>query len=174
MEQLGFFFVVLLAIAAVLANIGIWAPRKTWVRISAVGAIALFIPAAYASLSDLLSRPKPVSIEWLHRQAKEATVLGARIEEGKAIYLWLQLPGETQPRAYVMPYDLETAKQLYKAQTAAKQNGTETRMKRPFGKRSERKTSERQFFAPPQPPRPEKPSTGATGPIIVPPPGSGG
>ena len=167
MDQLGFFFVIFLAIAAVLANIGVWAPRKTWVRFGAVAATALFIPAAYASLSDLLSRPKPVSLEWVHRNAKEARVLSARIEEGQAIYLWLKLPGAAQPRAYVLPYDLETAKQLYKAQTAAKKNGTETRMKRPFSSRNNRRAMEDRFFAPPQPPRPVK-SGSKSHPIEVP------
>jgi len=174
MAQFGLFFVVLLAIAAVLANIGIWAPRKTWVRVAAVGATALFIPAAYASLSDLLSRPKPVSLEWMHRQAKEATVLGARIREGEAIYLWLQLPGEAQPRSYVLPYDLETAKQLHKAQGSAQKNGTETRMKGPFRKRGEREKLRPQFFAPPQPPRPEKPSNQGAPPLNMPRPGTNG
>lgn len=171
MEQVGVFFVVFLAIAAVLASIGIWAPRRTWVRISAVSIMALFVPAAYAGLSDLLSRPKPVSIEWVHRNAKEATVLGARILEGQAIYVWLQLPGTAQPRAYVLPYDQETARQLHKAQSSAKENGTETRMKRPFESRNNRKTAEdrEQFFAPPQPPQPEKP-TDRQMPQRVPPP----
>jgi hypothetical protein len=173
MEQLGYFFVIFLAIAAVLANIGVCAPRKTWVRICAVAVTALFIPAAYASLSDLLSRPKPVSLEWVHRHAKEATVLGARIEEGKAIYVWLQLPGEAQPRAYALPYNLETAKQLHNAQSAAKKNGSKTKMKKPFKKRGAEKTKEEQFFAPPQPPPPDKASK-AGAPVIMPQPGSNG
>lgn len=54
---------------------------------------ALFIPAAYANVSDLLSRLKPASIEWFHRNASEATVISARIVESKSIYLWPQLSG---------------------------------------------------------------------------------
>ena len=87
MAALGVFFVIFIALAAVLANIGIWAPRKIWVRYSAVAVATLFIPAAYASVSDLLGRPKPASIEWLHRNATEATVISARIVENKSIYL---------------------------------------------------------------------------------------
>ena len=68
-EQLSVFFIVFVAIAAVLANLSVWAPRKTWVRCAAVALVTLFIPAAYASLADLLSRPKPVSIEWESRSA---------------------------------------------------------------------------------------------------------
>ena len=171
-EQIGQFFIVFLAIAAVLASIGIWAPRRTWVRIAAVGVMALFVPAAYASLSDLLSRPKPVSIEWIHRNAKEATVLGSRVQEGQAIYVWLQLPGASQPRAYVLPYDVETAKQLHKAQSDAKRNGTQARMKRPFESRKTESALKDQFFAPPQPALPDKPSDiQAPQGVPTPPPG---
>ena len=105
MGPLGVFFIVFVTLATVLANIGVWAPRRIWVRYCAVLVAALFIPAAYASVSDLLSRPKPASIEWLHRNATEATVLSAHIDEGKSIYLWLQIGGEAEPRSYVLPYD---------------------------------------------------------------------
>jgi hypothetical protein len=171
-DHMGIFFVVFIAIAAILANIGIWAPRRTWVRVCAVAMAALFIPAAYASVADLLSRPKPVSIEWMHRNAREATVLGSRISDGKAIYLWLQLPGEMQPRAYVLPYSEQTARQLFEAQAEAKQKGTETKMKRPFGRRQARETADEQFFAPPQPPLPLK-SRDNSSPIEAPRPHSG-
>jgi len=124
------------------------------VRYSAVAVAALFIPAAYASVADLLSRPKPASIEWLHRNASEATVISARIVENKSIYLRLQLTSEEEPRAYVLPYDKKTARQLHEAQNNAKRKGTKTRMKRPFAKR--RDNSKQPFYAAPQPSRPKK------------------
>lgn len=170
-HQLGPYFALFLALAAVLANIGVWAPRKFWVRCSAIVVAALFIPAAYASLSDLLSRPKPVSLEWMHRNAPEAAVLSAQIREKKGIYLWLQFPGAPEPRAYVLPYDLETAKRLYQAQAKAKQNGTRARMKHPFKQSLD--TSINRFYAPPQPPRPVKRSTGSA-PITIPYSGTSG
>jgi hypothetical protein len=163
----GVFFVVFIALAAMLANIGIWAPRKIWVRYSAVAIAALFIPAAYASVADLLSRPKPASIEWLHRDAKEATVLGSRIIEDQNIFLWLQLPDEAEPRSYVLPYDKKTARQLHEAQNNAKRKGTKTRMKRPFSKR--RDETKKRFYASPQPPPPEK-SVPKANPYVVTPP----
>ena len=132
---LGIFFIIFIALATVLANIGIWAPRIIWVRYCAVVIAALFIPAAYASVSDLLSRPKPASIEWFHRNASEATVISARIVEGKSINLWPQLSGEAEPRAYVLPYDKKTAKQLHEARKSVKRKGTKMRMKNLFAKR---------------------------------------
>ena len=164
MESLGIFFVIFLVIGTILANIGIWAPRKIWVRIGAVAVVALFIPVTYASVSDLLSRPKPTSIEWLHRNATEATVLSARIVEGKHIYLWLQIGGEEEPRAYVLPYNKKSARQLHEAQNKAKRKGTKTRMMRPFAKR--RDSTKQQFYAAPQPPRPAK-SGPQTQPFVI-------
>lgn len=164
-SQLGVFFVALIVIAAILSNIGIWAPRKTWVRLAAVLATGLFIPVAYAAVTDLLSRPKPAEIEWIHRHAKDATVLGARIEEGKNIFLWLQLPEAEEPRAYVLPYSEELAKQLHGAQRDAKKAGTKTKMKRPFANRRDKEKP--QFFAAPQRARPEKKRPGYA-PHIVP------
>jgi hypothetical protein len=167
MDSIGVFFIVFVALATVLANIGIWAPRKIWVRYSAVAVAALFMPAAYASVTDLLSRPKPASIEWLHRNTAEATVLSASIVENKSIYLWLQLSGETEPRAYVLPYDKKLARQLHEAQKNAKRKGTKTRMKRPFAK--QRDNNKRQFYAAPQPPRPKKSTPNNLPHVVVPP-----
>ncbi len=164
MGTLGVFFIIFVVLATVLANIGVWAPRRTWVRYCAVLVAALFIPAAYASVSDLLSRPKPASIEWLHRNATEATVLSARIVEGKRIYLWLQIAGEAEPRSYVFPYDKKTARQLHEAQNKARRKGTKARMMRPFAKR--RDATKQRFYAAPQPPRPTK-SSPKNAPYIV-------
>ena len=51
-------------LAAVLANIGFWAPRKLWIKLSALLTVAFFLPTAYAALTELLGRPKPVDLEW--------------------------------------------------------------------------------------------------------------
>ena len=47
------------------------------------------MPLGYLQLTELLSRPKPIDFEWFEREALSAVVLGARFEEGEAIYLWL-------------------------------------------------------------------------------------
>jgi hypothetical protein len=167
MGPLSVFFIIFIVLATILANIGVWAPRRIWVRYCAVLVAALFIPAAYASVTDLLSRPKPASIEWLHRNATEATVLSARIVEGKSIYLWLQIGGEAEPRSYVLPYDKKTARQLHEAQNNAKRKGTKTRMMRPFAKR--RDATKQRFYAAPQPPRPTKATPKHSPHVVVPP-----
>lgn len=139
-------------LAAVLAHIAIWSPRNLWIKIGALTATAAFLPVAYASLSTMLSRPKPIEFEWSHHQLAEAAVLGARMEEGKAIYVWLGMEGIDEPRAYVLPWDEELAKQLHGAQRSAQQTGKEVRMRKPF----ENSLDDRDqlfFVAPVQPPQ---------------------
>ncbi len=115
---------------------------------------ALFLPAAYASLVELLSRPKPISLEWKHGDLSEAVVLGANLREGKSIYLWLRMAGLDEPRAYVLPWDQKLAQQLHDAQREAESQGTAVHMNRPF--ESSYDNRRRLFYAMPQPPQPPK------------------
>jgi hypothetical protein len=154
MNNLLGFFVVLGGLAAILAQISIWAPRKLWVKVTALVTTALFLPAAYISLADLLSRPKPMDIEWGNVDLAEATVLGASMKEDEAIYLWLAIEGLDEPRAYVMPWSQEMAQQLQDAQRAAEAEGNGVRMSQPFERSWDDR--ERRFYAPPQPPLPDK------------------
>ncbi len=84
----------------------------------------------------------------------EATVLGASMRENEAIYLWLQFDGGSEPRAYVLPWHMETAKQLHQAMQQADANGTAVRMRRPF--ESDHDPNEPMFYAEPQPALPSK------------------
>ena len=136
MTNLPFLFALAAVLAAMLASIAIWAPRALLVRAGAVACAVLFMPVAYAGLSDLLSRPKPVAMEWWLDQAEEATVLGSQMREGDSLYLWLQLAGEAEPRAYRLPWSQQMAQQLQQALEQAQRNGTEARMRLPFASTS--------------------------------------
>ncbi|MHA1599461.1 MAG: hypothetical protein ACTSW2_01445 [Alphaproteobacteria bacterium] len=145
-------FATLGLLAAILAHIAIWSPRTLWIKIGALATTVAFLPVAYASLATMLSRPKPIEFEWSHHQLAEAAVLGARMEEGKAIYVWLGMEGIDEPRAYVLPWDEELAKQLHGAQRDAEQTGAQVRMRKPF----EDSLDDRDqlfFAAPVQPPK---------------------
>ncbi len=155
-DNLILFFAAAGVLAAILAQISLWAPRKVWVKVSALVTTAFFLPVAYVSLADLLSRPKPIELEWSNVDIAEAAVLGARMEEDVAIYVWLGLEGLEEPRAYVLPWDQEMAKQLYDAQRAAEAEGSGVRMMQPFEQSWDRR--ERRFYAAPQPPAPHKQS----------------
>lgn len=154
MSELFFLFATSMVLAAFLTIISIWSHRKLWTKVSAILATALFIPTVYLSYADLLSRPKPVSLEWWHREAPEATVVGSKLREGEAIYVWIELADAGEPRAYRLPWQQQLAKQLYGAQREAQAKGTKVRMRLPF-KQSDQ-ALEPVFYAEPQPPLPPK------------------
>ena len=154
MNELLALFGISAVLAAILANIGIWSPRGIWIKLAAVVAVALFLPVTYVSLTELLSRPKPVSIEWAQRAVPEATVLGSSMVEDQAIYLWLGFAGQDEPRAYTLPWNENLAKQLHKAQQEADAEGTSVKVRQPFDGSIDQ--MERVFYAEPQTPPPAK------------------
>ena len=98
MNQVLYLFVVALGLATALAAICIWSPRAVWIKVGALVITALFLPATYVSVVELLSRPKPIALERKHADFAEARVLGADLREGEAIYLWLRIPEVEEPR----------------------------------------------------------------------------
>ncbi len=155
MDHIIYLFAAVILLGAVLASISIWAPRRVWIKVCAVGATALFAVATYAGFTDMLSKPKPVDLEWALRQVEEATVLGARAAEDQGIYIWLEFRDVPEPRAYVLPWDIKTAQQLQEAMREAQTNGNGLRMRRPFDG-STTEYEEPRFYAPPQQRRPDK------------------
>jgi hypothetical protein len=147
-------FAVAAALAATLGLISIWAPRRLAIKGAALATVILFLPLAYASLVDLLSKPKPVDLEWWLTDASEAEVVAARPVENRAIYLWLQLPEVSEPRAYVLPWDRTSAEQLQQALREAERQGGGVQMRLPFEPSLDPR--EPKFYALPQPALPPK------------------
>ncbi len=154
MNELLVLYGVLGSLAAVLASVALWAPRRTWVKLGVLVVVAVFLPAGYFGLTEMLSRPKPISFELARADMAEATVLGAHMDEGKAIYVWLGMPGVVDPRAYVLPWDQQLARQLQGAEKESENTGTPVQMLKPF--EDSRDEREKKFYAAPQPPPPEK------------------
>jgi hypothetical protein len=147
-------FVVAAALAATLGLISIWAPRRLAIKAAALAATMLFLPLAYASLVELLSKPKPVDLEWWLSHAADAEVLASRLVENEGIYLWLQLVDVAEPRAYVLPWDRASAEQLQQALREAEQQGSGVQMRLPFEPSLDDR--EPKFYALPQPALPPK------------------
>jgi hypothetical protein len=168
MIDLSQLFALTIALAGLLAAISLWTPRRVALKASALVTASLFLPLAYASLVDLLSRPKPVGLEWWQSGAAEATVLGSLLQENQSIHLWLQLPGLAEPRAYVLPWNRETAERLQEARREAEQQGGDVRMRMPFEPSLD--NLEPRFYAQPQPALPPK-DHAAPGPQFYQPPG---
>lgn len=154
MSELTAVFTVLGGLAFVLVNIAIWSPRRLLVKMGALATAAVFLPVAYMSLAEMLSRPKPVGSEWARRELAEATVISSQMVEGEAIYVWLGIEGIEEPRAYALPWDEKVARQLHGARRNAEASGAKVKMRNPFEPSNDKR--ERIFYAAPQKPPPEK------------------
>ena len=120
-------------LAGVLALFAILAPRSGRLKSAALVCTALFLPLVYLSVNDLLSRPKPVQTVESIEQFQNAVVTASLMRENEAIYLWLQVPGVTEPRSYQLPWDEQLAIELHKAEREAEAEGTEVQMQLPEG-----------------------------------------
>lgn len=99
-----YWFVIATTLIAVLASIAIWSPRSLAPKIASLICATALLPVGYISLNDILSRPKPVQLEMLHKGVEQVQVLGSMMREGEAIYVWLQIPDVEEPRSYQLPW----------------------------------------------------------------------
>ncbi len=168
MTELSELFAATIALIGLLTLISLWTPRRLAVKGTALATGVLLLPLSYASLVDLLSRPKPIDLEWWQNHAQEATVLGSQLRENQGIYLWLQLAEVAEPRGYVLPWNRTTAEQLQAAEREAQQQGGgRVHMRLPFEPSLEDR--EPMFYAQPQPAPPPKDLTDPAPQLYQPP-----
>ena len=136
MSQLFYFYLAAIAAAVLLATVAIWAPRRTPPRAVAVVLAVAVIPASYAALTELLGRPKPVDHEWWSGRTATAVLLGTSVDEGRAIYLWVQLDGETRPRYYQLPWRRTVAEKIQEVTDEAVRTRGRIEIKDLFSKRA--------------------------------------
>src|SRR3546814_17064488 len=101
-------------------------------RVVSVGVFLILIGLVYGGATELLSRPKPLRLEW--RDAGKAEVVSAMPIEDEAIYLWLSMPDESEPRAYVLPWSRDVAQQIQDATNKAEARGGAEEMAQTRGK----------------------------------------
>ena len=145
-----------LPILALAALAGASASRP--VRVAALGVAGIGLGASYLAGADLMGRPKPARLEFFQTSSEEARIVASHYVEGRAIWLWLILPGKEVPRAYELPWSRKAAEALRRAQAEAEANGTEARIRRPFrnSEADNEDDSAPVFYAPPRPPMPKK------------------
>ncbi len=120
--------------------------------VAAAVLLAVLLVTSGAAFENLLSRPKPISLELF--LSGEVEVLGYSFDEGTAIYVMVR---RDTPRLYGLPWSEETAQQLQDAAEAAEGQGTQLLMR--FDRRDDA-TDEPMFYAlPQQQARPDKPPT---------------
>jgi hypothetical protein len=123
-DSLTYLILAVVLLAAGLASIAAWAPRRTWVRVSALVITILIVPIGFLQVTELLSRPKPANYEWLRRNVDKVTVLSISFHEEHAIYLWVRLDGDLRPRYYSLPWSNTLAENLQDTlEEAVGQNG---------------------------------------------------
>jgi hypothetical protein len=118
----------LLLCVAVAVLTGSWAffHRPGWWSVALYPALFL---AIVGSTVDILGAAKPLRLEW--RVASEWQVLSYHLDEGVGIYVWLVRPGETEPRAYRLPWDVREAEKLQQAARDAAEGGGRLSMRVP-------------------------------------------
>ena len=134
MDNLIYLFIGLATITALLASIAIWAPRSTFPRATAIVLTMLFVPLAYLTILELLSKPKPMNYELYTDNVEEAEVLGVSLDEGHAIYMWIRLDGVIEPRYYVLPWRQKLAEKLQTLIDDAIEEDGSVMIKNPFSR----------------------------------------
>ncbi len=155
MTLVPLFYTAMVALAGAIAALALWARVRRSLKVVVLALTAAWLVVAYGALAELLSRPKPVGLEFARAQAAEAEVLAGRIVEDEAIYLWLGFGDLAEPRAYRLPFDRATAEELRRALERSREEGGGVKMRLPFEPSLD--DQEPRFYAPPQPRLPSKP-----------------
>lgn len=129
MEHLTPLFAVVVVAASALTSLVVWSHRGVWAKLAALGLSAVLMGSGYAGYVELLSRPKPTSMEWAQEATQNATVLSVNMREDEVIYLWLVPAGTKEPRAYAMPWNKQRAQQLDTVMRQAQEDGSEVIMR---------------------------------------------
>ena len=163
MDLLNWFFAVLTILISFIIAISIWSRKKVKYKTLSIllGVFAYFI--SYATLLEILSRPKPKNLELLNKYANELTLLHVNWVEGEAIYLLVQLDDIIEPRLYEFPWNAAQAQEYDEMLEKGRENGEEVKIANPFfpTNAEERKTIIYTAPAKPLPPK-EAPETGIT------------
>ena len=94
-DPLTWTFVVVVVLTTALVLIAVKGTLSGVYRASALGLAAALMFSGYIGFAELMSRPKPVSLEWARSNTGPVKVAASHLREKEAIYLWLVFDGET-------------------------------------------------------------------------------
>ena len=132
MDILNILYVTITGLAVLLISITIWSRRPFKWRLSAFIIGVAFVTILYASILELLSRPKPAHMELFYKDVPEVVLLHASWEEDVALYILVEIPGVDEPRLYVLPWDREEAEKFEQAMDEGEDKNEEVRIGNPF------------------------------------------
>ena len=141
-------FLVVAGAAYALGHLAIWSRREPRGKVAALAAVAVLLWASAVAGIELLGRPKPVA--WERAALDRAIVVAFKLDEPRAIYLWLQRRDVAPPLAYVLPWSQDVAQSLREAQRRGETDGTSVEVRFPSQEASPT------FHARPQPAYPPK------------------
>jgi len=113
MSILTMLFALATVIATGLALLAVRAAAPVPQKVGALVLAAALLPLGYLAMAELLSRSKPVALDWWRAEAEEGTVVASHLMPEEGIHLWLLLEGAEEPRAFVLPWDRELAEALH-------------------------------------------------------------
>ena len=155
-----FLFGILAILVLILTWVSISNVKSLLFRTALVVLFASFLPLGYSSLTELIGRPKPISLIQIKNhfitdiKELDAEILGFNLVEDEGIYLYLAVPNKTEPLSVVLPWDRNLAKKLKEGMRNTRSKGTKLRMKYSFEPSLDGR--KRIFYEPPQPPLPLK------------------
>ena len=163
MDLLNWFFTLLTILISFIIALSIWSRRKVKYKVLSMLLGVFTYLIRYATLLEILSRPKPKNLELLNKYANELTLLHVNWVEGEAIYLLVQLDDIIEPRLYKFPWNAAQAQEYDEMLEKGRENGEEVKIANPFypTNAEERKTIIYTAPAKPLPPK-EAPETGIT------------
>ena len=132
MDILNTLYGTVTVLAALLISITIWSRRPFKWRLSAFFIGLCLITILYASILELLSRPKPAHMELFHKDVPEVVLLHASWEEEVALYILVEIPGVEEPRLYILPWNREEAERFQQAIEEGEDKDEEVRIGNPF------------------------------------------
>ena len=163
MDLLNWFFTLLTILISFIIALSIWSRKKVKYKVLSITIGVFAYLVSYATLLEILSRPKPKNLELLNKYANELTLLHVNWVEGEAIYLLVQLDDIIEPRLYKFPWNAAQAQEYDEMLEKGRENGEEVKIANPFypTNAEERKTIIYTAPAKPLPPK-EAPETGIT------------
>ena len=163
MDLLNWFFTLLTILISFIIALSIWSRKKVKYKVLSITIGVFAYLVSYATLLEILSRPKPKNLELLNKYANELTLLHVNWVEGEAIYLLVQLDDIIEPRLYKFPWNASQAQEYDEMLEKGRENGEEVKIANPFypTNAEERKTLIYTAPAKPLPPK-EAPETGIT------------
>ena len=155
MDILNILYVTITGLAVLLISITIWSRGPFKWRLSAFIIGVAFVTILYASILELLSRPKPAHMGLFYKDVPEVVLLHASWEEDVALYILVEIPGVEEPRLYILPWNREEAEKFEQAMEEGEDKNEEVRIGNPFFN-SDEEDRERLIYTTPSKPMAQK------------------